>query len=30
MTRKQPDPQAATISPVTGYLQLEIEQGVKK
>lgn len=28
--RKQPDPQAATISPVTGYLQLEIEQGVKK
>jgi len=30
MIRKQPDPQAATISPVTGYLQLEIEQGVKK
>jgi hypothetical protein len=30
VTRKQPDPQTATISPVTGYLQLEIEQGVKK
>ncbi len=30
IVRKQPDPQAATLSPVTGYLQLEIEQGVKK
>lgn len=30
VTRKQPDPQLASISPVTGYLQLELEQGVKK
>ena len=30
MTRKQPDPQAATISPVTGHLRLGLEQGVEK
>jgi len=30
IVRKQPDSQAATISPLTGYLQLEIEQGAKK
>jgi hypothetical protein len=30
LVRKQPESQAASISPVTAYLILEIEQGEKK